>query len=156
MLAKPGQQGSLLLAFSRDVDHQFAATDGKGRQRGFAGSPALGGVPEGAVADVLGPPSWVSPGDSLKECHQRPAVGALLRVCSRGDVFLDASVGGLGFVFSHGPSTAARRHDPGGAQGAAAGPRRQKKATSTMRVCAGIGAGKRQQAAVLQRRSSAA
>ena len=41
------------------------------------------------------------PGDSLEQNHQLPAVDALLRVGSRGDVVLDARVRGLGLVFGH-------------------------------------------------------
>src|SRR5688572_5818483 len=44
VLAKPGQQGPLGFPFSVQVDHQFAATDGKARQRHFPGSSTLVGV----------------------------------------------------------------------------------------------------------------
>ena len=59
VLAKPGQQGSLLLSFSHQVDHQFSAADGKARQRGSPGSSTLVGVPVGAITDDAGSPhSW--------------------------------------------------------------------------------------------------
>src|SRR6185436_10040582 len=51
VLAQLGQQGSLLLSFSRHVDHQFPATDGKACQKGFPGSSTLVGVPIGAITD---------------------------------------------------------------------------------------------------------
>src|SRR5262245_46358585 len=102
VLAKLGQQGSLLLPFSQQVDHEFSATDGKACQRGFSCSSALVGVSVGAIADDAGSPhSWGVPGHLLEQSHQLPAVGALLRVGSRGDVLLDAGAGGLGLVFGH-------------------------------------------------------
>src|SRR5687768_8395382 len=59
VLAKLGQQGLLLLSVSQHIDHQVAATDGKGCQRGFPGSSTLGGVPVGAITDHAGSPhSW--------------------------------------------------------------------------------------------------
>ena len=60
VLAKLGQQGSLLLSFSQQqVDHQFSATNGKGCERGLPGSSTLGGVPVGAIADhARSPHSW--------------------------------------------------------------------------------------------------
>src|SRR5688572_21558805 len=59
VLAKLGQQGSLLLSFSPQVDHQFSATDGKTCQGGFPGSSTLVGVPVGAITDKTGSPhSW--------------------------------------------------------------------------------------------------
>src|SRR6185436_3936014 len=45
VLAKLGQEGSLLRPFRQQVDHQFPATDGKARQEGFPRSSTLIGVP---------------------------------------------------------------------------------------------------------------
>src|SRR5512145_1200912 len=59
VLAKLGQQGSVLRSFNHHVDHEFSATDGKARQRGFPGSSTLVGVPVGAITDDAGSPhSW--------------------------------------------------------------------------------------------------
>ena len=58
VLAQLGQQGSLLLSFSQQVDHQFSATDGKACQRGFSGSSTLVGVTVGAITDDAGPPHF--------------------------------------------------------------------------------------------------
>jgi len=81
VLAEPGQQGLLTVAFAIQVHHQFAAADGEAHEGRLAGTPALVGALVDAVADdARSPHSGRLPRDLPEQRHQGLAVRALLRV----------------------------------------------------------------------------